>query len=381
MPFRLWLRRIPMRVCRLLIGWVSMCLITTACHVATVKPLEKPALPDWQRPSTDNTAKRNLAANLSASESVWRRFGNAELNQLIDGGKADNADVNIALQRVAQTNAAYTGSAASLWPQVDVGVQTTRSHREDESGTGDSQNAGVGVAYEIDVWQRLANNTKAARYREDVSRFDLLAVQQLVSAAIAENYVTALALKDRIRIARTNLILLHEVLVIVTARVEAGADSVLELSQQQAETARAEATLFALQLQLTTLLHNLAVLTGKVPQTFAIRGDGFATLQTPLLNSVAPNELLNRRPDILAVEASVAAARLDIAVARAALYPDLRVGGLSLLKNPYNAPSQWVGSVFGALSATVFDGGALRASRWHRQRRSTANYWPNTGAW
>ena len=80
-----------------------------------------------------------------------------------------------------------------------------------------------------------------------------------------------------------------------------------------------------------------------------------------------PSELLARRPDIRRAEANLAAADANVAVARAALFPNIRLTGAlgaqsSALLSLLNAPNL-LANVSASLMTPIFDAGRLKRER------------------
>jgi len=106
-------------------------------------------------------------------------------------------------------------------------------------------------------------------------------------------------------------------------------------------------------------------LLGVVPSRFSLEAAG-RTLEPPKLSAGIPSALLERRPDISAAERRMAAANARIGVAKAALYPQITLGGAIGFQSTYGdlfqaSNSFWaLGPLAGALS--LFDGGARQAN-------------------
>jgi NodT family efflux transporter outer membrane factor (OMF) lipoprotein len=133
-------------------------------------------------------------------------------------------------------------------------------------------------------------------------------------------------------------------------------------AQTQLDDARVQATdilVFRAQYE-----HAIAVLTGKPPSEFALPPAPFNTEPPPIPVGL-PSQLLERRPDIAAVERRVAAANEQIGIARAAYFPTLvlsATGGFegNAITNWLTWPSRFW-AVGPTLAETLFDAGRRRA--------------------
>jgi NodT family efflux transporter outer membrane factor (OMF) lipoprotein len=152
---------------------------------------------------------------------------------------------------------------------------------------------------------------------------------------------------------------------VVATRARNGAASQLDVERQQATVLSQRAALLPLEQQEKQTLAALAVLIGRVPEGFGVKGASLADLAIPAVNPGLPAELLVRRPDLAAAEAQVASANGSVAAARAALLPSIELTGsaglssaalLTVLSGPTSAISLAL-----SLLQPIFDGGRLRS--------------------
>ena len=116
--------------------------------------------------------------------------------------------------------------------------------------------------------------------------------------------------------------------------------------------------------QFRQTVNALAVLVGKTPQSVDVDRGTLTALTSPAILEGMPSQLLSRRPDVAAAEQQLIAANADITVARAALFPDIRLtaaGGYesSALTSLISPPNR-VYSLAAGLTQPIFHGGALR---------------------
>jgi multidrug efflux system outer membrane protein len=128
-------------------------------------------------------------------------------------------------------------------------------------------------------------------------------------------------------------------------------------------------SLHQLEFEVVQRSNALAVLLGRSPKAMvddAIATDGVSLPAAVTLPAALPSSLLERRPDIGAAEAALNASAFDIGVARAQLFPSIRLTGAygsvspelsDLFKEPYEA---W--SIAGSVLQPIFEGGRLRAN-------------------
>jgi NodT family efflux transporter outer membrane factor (OMF) lipoprotein len=138
----------------------------------------------------------------------------------------------------------------------------------------------------------------------------------------------------------------------------------VEQSNTQLEAARAQA--IDVRLQRVQMEHAIATLIGELPANLSLAPAPLPP-SPPLVPSVLPSRMLERRPDVAAAERRVAAANAQIGVASAAFFPAITLGGTGGFQATRLA--QWLSwpmgfwSVGPALAATLFDAGARRAAK------------------
>src|SRR5690606_8404041 len=127
----------------------------------------------------------------------------------------------------------------------------------------------------------------------------------------------------RLALADANLDISREVLRIITARVREGAESEIDLAQQRTAVASTEAARAVIAERIKNAENALAVLLGAPPQTIIVDRENLDGVNVPDVAPGQPSELLERRPDLLAAEASLIAANANIGVAKAAFFPSI----------------------------------------------------------
>ena len=289
----------------------------------------------------------------------WRGFASPELDRLIAASQTGNLDLAAAESRVIQADARVRQSGAALLPTVGVSAGVTKQTRN--SGF----DASVGVSYEFDFWGRNHDLLASTQAIAEATRADRETVALTATAGTATTYFQLLSLRERLSIAQQNLQSALDVLAITEARVRNGAASPLELAQQRSQIAGLQSVIPQLEQQALETLAVLALLLGQAPEGFDVAGNDVESIALPEIAPGLPAELLTRRPDVVAAEASLESAHANVKAARAAFFPTLSLtgsGGLAsaaltgLVANP--ATSLGLGL---SLAQTIFDAGRLTA--------------------
>ncbi|HET6521128.1 MAG TPA: efflux transporter outer membrane subunit [Geminicoccaceae bacterium] len=298
----------------------------------------------------------------------WRAFGDPELEGLIAAAQRNNHDLRAAASRVVQAEARTRVAAADLYPTLGASTSGGRAGRAGE-GLDAAYQAGFDASYEVDFWggNRAAAASAGAAF--EASRFDRETVALTLTADVATTYFRLLSLADRLESARKQLDIARRVLDLVRSQAEWGAVSELRVAQQRNTVASLEATLPTLERQRAETRNALAVLLGAAPEELEPppAGGSLAAIEVPTVAPGLPAELLTRRPDIRSAEADLAAADADVHVARAALFPSIRLTGRggfasAALTSLFDVGGSFYSLVTG-LTAPIFDAGRLDARR------------------
>jgi NodT family efflux transporter outer membrane factor (OMF) lipoprotein len=136
------------------------------------------------------------------------------------------------------------------------------------------------------------------------------------------------------------------------------------VAQARTQLLQAQTSLTDLGVTRAQLQNAIAVLVGQAPAAFTLPDTGVLPA-VPDIPAGIPAQLLQRRPDLAAAQAQVAAANAQIGVAQTAWFPNLTLsaqGGSQAgqLAGLFSAPSLFW-SLGPQLAATLFDGGLRRA--------------------
>ena len=272
----------------------------------------------------------------------WRGFNDPVLTRLVEAALAANGDVRIAQARLREARAMLLGARAAQLPEVDVSGNarralqpeylypgTTRSQR-----TGSAFDAGFVANWELDFFGRNRRAAESAGARVEVSEAGVHAAQTSVVAEVARNYLELRGLQQRFSVAERSIGNQRETLRLTGVRLDAGRGTQLDVVRALSLLNSTEATLPALQAAIDRDAYRLATLTAQPPRAVAA---ALAPLQ-PLPNLPVtdlstlplgtPEQLLRRRPDLIAAERELAASNADIGVATADLFPRLSLTGL-----------------------------------------------------
>jgi NodT family efflux transporter outer membrane factor (OMF) lipoprotein len=264
----------------------------------------------------------------------WRLYRDPVLDGLVAAALAANTDVRVAVGRLERARAVVRQTRAAREPQVNAsaGAQVGRSPQGIAAGqdrTDLQLDAGLSVAYEVDLAGRLSRSIEAARGDAAAAAFEADAVRVLVVADTTRAYADAASAAERIAVAQRIVTLLDRSLQLTERRRVVGLATGLDTARIAALRDQRLAEVPLLEAERTAALLRLAALTGRAPRD--LPASAAARTDTLTLDSPIPvgegAGLLARRPDVRAAERRLAAATARIGVATADLYPSISLGG------------------------------------------------------
>jgi NodT family efflux transporter outer membrane factor (OMF) lipoprotein len=277
---------------------------------------------------------RQLTSNAVPEGNWWRLYSDPVLDSLVRDALVANTDIRVAIASLARARAILREEGSAREPQVGVGASAQYGRPAGPSIPGADRtavqtNAGLDVAYEVDLFGRISRRIEAARGDVGASAADTDAVRVAVVADTTRAYADAVSLAERITVAERIVALLDRSLSLTQRRREVGLANGLDIARIAAlrDQRRAEVPLLAEQRQAALL--RLATLTGRTPRELPPQAAD-RTIALRLTQPIPVGDgatLLARRPDVRAAERRLAAATARIGVATADLYPRISLGG------------------------------------------------------
>lgn len=308
------------------------------CNMAPkhVRP-ELPTAPAYPVDQADAAAEGRRAADIS-----WQEFfADPRLEALISAALANNRDLAVSIAQIEEARGQYRIQRADRLPTLGFQGDATRTHsgsaafpvvgpqQPSSSITYDRYTVGVGVSsFELDFWGRVRNLSEAARSQYLATVEAERAFRLSLIRDVASTYLSTLEAEERIRLAEATVKSRQEGLRIAKLRLDAGVTSALDFRQAETLLTQAETSLASLRLAKAQGDNFLNVLTGG-PITTPLPNSLTLAHQADGVNLAAglPSDLLNARPDILAAEERLRAARANIGAARAAFFPTISLTG------------------------------------------------------
>jgi outer membrane protein, multidrug efflux system len=308
----------------------------------------------------------------------WRGFRSAELTSLMEEAQAANLDIAVAIAQILQADAQVRIDGAALLPLINFNGTDTASKTSQQLRTGGSSSSStssgaspfsrlystsLSASYIVDFWGKNQATLKAAVENAQASRYAKEVVTLTAISTVANTYFAVLEAQDRLRIARRNLTDATRILDLIKQQFAAGTSSDLNVAQQESlvEQVRAVIPIYE-QLRLQSIVA-LAVLVGRTPERFSVRGSSLNNITVPRVTPGLPSSILFQRPDIRQAEYLLRMATYDIQAARAAFFPTIQLTGQlgyqSAALKVLFGPGAWFYTAAASLTQPLFDGGVL----------------------
>jgi multidrug efflux system outer membrane protein len=296
--------------------------------------------PDYERPELD--VPENYIQPVQQGESLantpwWELFRDEQLQALIRTALEENQDLGIAAARVEEFRAILGVTRADQFPTVDITATGAQTEGSDNVFPGnlpgfptekvENYRLSADVFFELDLFGRLRRSTEAARAQLLATGEAQRSITISLVASVASTYMLLRDLDARLEIARRTESTRADSLGIIQARFDKGTVPKLDVNQAEIELAVASAAVAAAERAVTQTENALAILLGHNPGAIP-RGQALRQqVLPPGIPAGLPSELLQRRPDVLASEAELAAQTARIGVAQAARWPSLSLTG------------------------------------------------------
>jgi NodT family efflux transporter outer membrane factor (OMF) lipoprotein len=297
---------------------VMLCLLAagTGCSLHRVEFVPQPIT------SVAAFSDTKLPGVQSASKSEWwLTIGSVKLDEYIQLALAQNQTVEAARARLVQAEALLRRAGAANKPFIDLKAHSERD-LEARARREDYWEAGATLAWEIDVFGRLAS-TRVARVADVDSRSNqLIAVKLALSAAVAEAFLGVIEQKELLLLLKRQRDASVEFLKIIQERFDQGLISLVDLLQQKSQLSDIESLIPDADSNLRVQQNILLTLIGRAPADFeTLVVDDALPFAAPLPMIGSPSDLLMERPDLRSARSDLVAADADIGRAMAERLP------------------------------------------------------------
>jgi len=265
----------------------------------------------------------------------WAVFDDPILSDLVQTAYRQNPSLREAGWRVMQARARRTIAAGNLFPQSQQGFGGYERILESQNLVTpaplraiDEWSTGLNLSWELDVWGRFRRSIASADADLQASIGDYDAILLSLIAEVASAYTDYRTFQQRLKFARHNVNIQKGSLKLTESKADEGATGFTSVHLAKSSLEATQATIPSLEIGLRQAGNRLCTLLGIPTRDLTeMLGEGDIP-STPSEVAVGiPADLMRRRPDIRAVERSIAAQSEQIGIAIADLYPHFSING------------------------------------------------------
>jgi len=318
----------------------------------------------------------------------WKEYHDPILNKLVDQAMAANPDLQATAERFVQARDVMMKARSQYIPRVGIGFDASdnrqsvnRLFRSPDSPIEESSVITGGLAsWEPDFWSQLRNTMRVELYRAEERAADWGLARLSLQAEVAADYFTLRGYDAQAAIYSQSITLYGQSLALVKAQFAGAIASALDVARVESLLFSTETKLAQIQGQRQVTEQAIAILLNMAPASFRVEPVDELRVANFTVPQTIPSTLLERRPDIAAMERKMAQANRTIGIARAAFYPNVsfRLGG-GFEDDAFNlfrlATSFW--SYGSTVSLPIFQGGYRRAQlqqAWSAYRETEDRY-------
>ncbi len=315
----------------------------------------------------------------------WKEyFSDKNLIALIDTALKNNQELNVMLQEINVANNEVRARKGEYLPFVTIGAgagvekvgEYTRNgavekNLEVKEGKKFPEPlpdfmVAANASWELDIWKKLRNAKKSAvlNYLGSVEGKNFM-VTNLI-AEIANSYYELMALDNQLEILQRNIQIQQDALDIVKLEKQAAKVTELAVKKFEAEVLKNQSRQYYIAQSITETENRINFLVGRFPQPVQRSSDAFVSMVPNTVRVGVPSQLLANRPDIRQAELQLAAAKLNVAAAKANFYPSLRISagvGYQAFNPKFlvSTPESMLYNLGGELVAPLINRNAIKA--------------------
>lgn len=310
----------------------------------------------------------------------WKTvFSDPLLQDYIQTALEGNADLENARLNVDIAQAQLQGAKLSYLPAVTLNPNVgTASYGGTEMKL--SYTIPMAVSWEIDAFGKILNRKRGAKATVEQTEAYEQAVRSRIICGVASTYYTLVLLKQQLDLTKRTAVIWKEQVQTMADMKEAAMTTEASVVQTRAGYYSILASIPDIEENIIKAQNSLALLLNTYPREFEVTSDLTFELPVDIKNGV-PISYLGVRPDVKAMERSLAAAYYSTNSARAAFYPSLVIssngGFTNMIGNIIKNPGEWFIQLAGSLTAPLFSRGqniaTLKAAK-AQQKQALNNF-------
>ncbi|API59812.1 hypothetical protein BSL82_11205 [Tardibacter chloracetimidivorans] len=381
-------------------GLLTLALMATLLMGCATQPAyEKP---DLNMASAWDNGGQPMSASV-ASDAVdhawWKTLGDPAIDALVEAALIDNPTLGQAIARMDQARATARVSDAQRLPQISVNGSVARARTGGaQTGGGalttkqSTATLGTGLSWELDLWGRLKETSRAAEGRLGARTADAAQARLSLSGQIADAVLRLRACHFSLTVRDRDIAARELELAVTRERLAHGNVAPVEAANATSNLATARTDRISQQEACARIVNELVALGGRdasvvrtlvmtpasssvvLPSTLTKTSrlapipdvdSGAIIPEPPPLTLALPATILLGHPNVVAAEREAAARWAEIGVARADRLPRIDLVGLltgNWIRMLGSTTSFDTWSTGAELSGPLFDGGTGAAN-------------------
>ena len=309
-------------------------------------------------------------------------FDDAVLRSLISEAMEHNNDLLAAAANLEQARAGARITLSNELPTIGANFSAGRNAivtnptaaAEAGGGGGTATSSrlyinnfslGGSLRWEVDLWGRLTDETRASYRDARAAEADLAGAQLSIAARVSQAWFALIEARQQRELAQRNTDARDRNLRVTERRYDRGVSSSLDVRLSRSALGSSQANLALRQRLELEASRALEVLLGRYPAAELEAAADLPTLP-PLAGAGAPGDILARRPDILAAESRMEASGLRSRAARKQFLPQLTFTAQAGTSGPDISdlldPRRLAGNFANGLFQPLFQSGRLIAN-------------------
>lgn len=332
---------------------VLLCSVLCGCIPITNRAVMPISLP----------ASFSMQGDVPLQARWWLDFQDTSLTLLIDLAISDNFTLQIARERIQESQAIARQAGASLVPALDGqgSASSTRNYSTDT--TRGNFSTGLAASYEIDLWGRLRTKRDAAILDARATEADYHTAAISLTAEVATSWYQLVEADLQLELLTQQKETNSKVLELISSQFRSGKIGIADVLQQRQLVESNIGALAGLRADARVLEHRMAILVG-VPPGAAKLPQRVQLPPLPLLPETGiPLDLLIKRPDIESSFQRLRAADNRVATAVADRLPRLSISADISTSGERSGDlfNNWISTLGANLFGPLFDGGQRKA--------------------
>lgn len=278
-----------------------------------------------KKPSID----KNELKDLNISYDWWKAYDNEKLNEFMDFVIVNNTDINVARSALLTALAQADLISYDLYPSLGASMQGSLSRNLNSNTQSKNFGAGLTLNYELDIYGKIRDSTKASEFSAKASAYDLQSLKlSIVNNALNDIFELAY-FNDVEKLLQAYIANLEQMQTLYTFKYELGKIEELDLINTEQSLLQAKQNLLTNEQNRNLLIKNLQDLISK-QEGFAYI-DYFSKLSLNDFKNLNPNfnlslKALAYRPDVLSKLNNLKAAFKDYSSVQKSLLPSISLG-------------------------------------------------------